>query len=107
MSASETDLLPEPDECPFCGAPSHAALLAEVEIWRHFPAPDLERVIVAGVQPKSGGTVAYWWIHEDMTDEKGVPIDHPTAIRWCYLPDRPSENPEEAARAALEQSHDR
>jgi len=32
MSSSETGVLPEPDGCPFCGAPSHAALLAEVEV---------------------------------------------------------------------------
>lgn len=67
--------------------------------WRELPAPTLERVFVAGIQPRSGSTIAYWWVHEDVTDEKGMPDEHKDALLWCALPDRPAEDPETVLRA--------
>lgn len=61
--------------------------------WHDMPAPPLERIIVAGVQPRSGNVRAYWWIYEDVADEKGVPIDHPNAVKWMRLPAPPTEDP--------------
>ncbi len=61
--------------------------------WKKFPAPDLERIFVAGWQKASGNTVAYWWLYEDMSDENGRPIDHPDALRWTELPECPAEPP--------------
>jgi hypothetical protein len=58
------------------------------------PPPDLERVFVAGWQKPSGRTAGYWWVHEDMTNERGRPIDHPDALKWQFLPARPSTPPE-------------
>jgi hypothetical protein len=54
--------------------------------WMPLPAPDLERVIVAGWQ-KSKTTTAggWWWYYEDFTDEKGVPTEHPDALLWVRL----------------------
>lgn len=64
--------------------------------WKTFPAPDLERVIVAGWQPHFGRVDGYWWFHEDHTDEGGMPMKHPGATLWVRLsevlpplPDRP------------------
>lgn len=55
-------------------------------------APPLERVFVAGIQPASmTGCAAYWWYCEDVTDNAGVPMDHPDAIRWRPLPPPPKE----------------
>ncbi len=52
-------------------------------------APDLERVFVAGWQKPRGTVAAYWWLHEDHTDERGVPTEHPDALKWCPLPPPP------------------
>lgn len=53
--------------------------------WKTFPAPDLERVIVAGYQPRRGNVAGYWWYHEDCTDGEGMPIDTPHATHWCPI----------------------
>lgn len=47
-------------------------------------APDLERIWVAGVQPRSGGCIAYWWWHEDAADN-GVAIESPNATHWARI----------------------
>ena len=57
-------------------------------------APDLERVIVAGWQPRRGSTAGYWWYHEDATDDKGIPIDHPEATLFVRLFDLLPDFPE-------------
>jgi hypothetical protein len=44
-------------------------------------APDLERVFVAGWQPRSGTVAGYWWWHEDVTSD-GVALDHEHATHW-------------------------
>lgn len=53
-------------------------------------APTLDRVFVAGWQPRHGNTEGYWWLYEDMTDENGKPIDHPNATMWRKLPAPPA-----------------
>lgn len=53
--------------------------------WKPLPGPDLERVLVAGWQPRNGSTVGYWWYHEDCTDDVGRPIDTPHATHWCHI----------------------
>ena len=58
--------------------------------WRDFPAPTLERVIVSGWQKQSRTCAGYWWVHEDVTDGSGRPLDHPTAKLWRPMPDRPN-----------------
>ena len=61
--------------------------------WRDMPAPTLSRIMVAGIQPRRGNVQSYWWIHEDMSDENGVPIDKPQALKWMSLPNTPTEEP--------------
>ena len=56
-------------------------------------APTLDRVLVAGWQKPSGGVAGYWWYYEDMTDERGVPMDNPSALRWQPWPAPPVEPP--------------
>ncbi len=61
--------------------------LAELHEWQPIEtAPDLERIWVAGVQPRarSGGCVAYWWWHEDAVHE-GKAIEHPNATHWVRI----------------------
>ncbi len=53
-----------------------------------------DRVFVAGWQKPSRSTSGYWWMHEDCTDEHGVPMDHPEALLWRPIPDRPKRSPE-------------
>lgn len=72
------------------------ALDAETEGWRTDTMPTLERVMVAGWQPRSGTTRGYWWYGEDATDEKGMPIDHPNATLWIRLTDLLPAFPPEA-----------
>ncbi|MCW2276330.1 hypothetical protein M2321_003935 [Rhodoblastus acidophilus] len=71
--------------------------------WRQFPAPTLERVFASGWQKPSGNTVGYWWVHEDTTDERGVPMDKPSALLWQPIPERPPFKDPDAMRAALAQ----
>jgi hypothetical protein len=47
-------------------------------------APDLDRVFVAGWQPRHGNTAGYWWWHEDLI-VGGVPAEHPNATLWCEI----------------------
>lgn len=63
------------------------------ETWNDLPGPDLDRVFVAGWQPPHGNVRGYWWFYEDMTDEHGVPMEHPNALKWCALPSPPSDPP--------------
>jgi len=56
-------------------------------------APPLERIFAAGWQPQSGRVAGYWWVHEDYTDEKGVPMEYPTALKWQHLPAAPKSPP--------------
>lgn len=70
--------------------PSSVILPVEREGWQDIStAPTLERVFVAGWQPRSGTVQGYWWFYEDATDENGRPIDHPTAEKWMPLPPPP------------------
>lgn len=64
--------------------PYHPAALLPIDT-----APDLERVMVAGIQPR-GTCQAYWWWHEDCVSD-GKAIDHPEATHWfaIALPDFP------------------
>lgn len=55
---------------------------------------ELDRIMVAGWQPPSGTVRGYWWVHEDFTDERGVPIDRPTALKWMPIPPSPEGVPE-------------
>ena len=57
-------------------------------------APIFERVLVAGWQKKTPTVAGYWWWYEDMTDGKGVPIEHPTALLWMPEPELPTWKPE-------------
>jgi hypothetical protein len=68
--------------------------------WHKFPAQPLDRVFVAGVQPRSGSCIAYWWLQEDVTDEKGFPMERPDAIRWTAIPEPPTEDCIAAANEA-------
>lgn len=52
-------------------------------------APDFERVIVAGWQPKSGTVAGYWWMHEDDI-VAGRP---PSALLWHPFPNSPPAPP--------------
>ena len=61
-------------------------------------APDLERVLVAGIQPRNGGCIAYWWWHEDVAD-KGVAIETPHATHWAPII-LPAEFPHPAEQVA-------
>ena len=64
------------------------------EEWKHIStAPTLDRILVAGWQKPSGNVAGYWWYYEDMTDENGVPIDCPTALRWRPWSAAPTEAP--------------
>lgn len=56
-------------------------------------ARPLERVFVAGWQKPSGSVRGYWWVYEDFTDEKGVPSEHRTALKWQPLPKPPEGEP--------------
>lgn len=53
--------------------------------WRPLPGPTLERVMIAGWQARNGFTAGYWWYHEGVTDENGMPIDDPDARLWAPL----------------------
>lgn len=75
--------------------------LLQKQTWREFPAPSMERVFLAGVQPRSGRVQSYWWVQEGVTDENGCAWECPGAIRWLPLPDKPKEDCDDAARAAL------
>jgi hypothetical protein len=63
-------------------------------------APTLERVLVAGWQDRNGRTVGYWWYYEDVTDEAGIPEEHPNALLWRRLPAAPKDAPTAAMLAA-------
>jgi hypothetical protein len=56
-------------------------------------APTLDRVYVAGWQKQIGRCAAYWWHGEDTTDERGIPMEHPSALLWQPLPDPPKTLP--------------
>ncbi len=60
-------------------------------------APELDRIWVAGWQPRNQTTRGYWWWHEDCCYE-GKAIEHPEATLWCriVLPDLPP-SPEKTA----------
>lgn len=61
-------------------------------------APELERVWVAGIQPRSrNGTKAYWWWHED-TVYNGVAVECPHATHWAKII-LPAEFPHAPERA--------
>ena len=47
-------------------------------------APELERVWVAGVQPRSGRCIAYWWWEEDCVSD-GKAIEKPYATHWARI----------------------
>lgn len=47
-------------------------------------APELERVRVAGWQPRSGTCQGYWWHHEDVICD-GKAVDHPEATLWMPI----------------------
>jgi len=65
---------------------------AEAAAWEAIEsAPSLERVIVSGIQPRSGTVAAYRWYHEDMTDEHGVPMNYPKADLFRLIPQPPKE----------------
>ena len=54
-------------------------------IWQPIAtAPNLERILVAGIHPRHGNTIAYWWWHEDVADN-GVAIDTPYATHWAPI----------------------
>jgi hypothetical protein len=53
--------------------------------------PSLDRVLVAGWQPRSGTTQGYWWKYEDYTDESGKPMEHPNATMWMAWPASPAQ----------------
>lgn len=53
-------------------------------------APKLKRLLVAGWQPELRKCAGYWWYYEDMTDENGVPMNHPTALQWMPWPAPPA-----------------
>ena len=57
-------------------------------------APPLDRILVCGWQPQRRGVQGYWWYYEDQTDENGVPMDHPYALRWMPWPAAPINPPE-------------
>lgn len=57
-------------------------------------APEAERVIVAGFQPKFRATRGYWWWHED-TVWDGKAVDHPNATHWCPISLPPFPEPPE------------
>jgi hypothetical protein len=66
--------------------------------WRPIAtAVPLDRIIVAGWQEQRGKVAAYWWLHEDFTDDKGVPMDHPDALLWQPFPERPTSPPTQLA----------
>ena len=62
-------------------------------------ARSLDRVIVAGWQPRSGSVAGYWWYHEDVTDEDGKPIEYTDALLWHPFPEVPREPPATLSRA--------
>lgn len=47
-------------------------------------APDLERIMVAGWQPRQGTVRGYWFWHEGVADG-GVAIDDPNVTHWCRI----------------------
>ena len=47
-------------------------------------APDLERVMVAGIQPRTATCRAYWWYEEDVVSD-GKGIEKPHATHWAPL----------------------
>lgn len=60
-------------------------------------APDFERVLVCGWQPRSRSVRGYWWWHEDVC-EHGRSIQHPNATHWAPIikpdfPTPPETNP--------------
>lgn len=65
---------------------------AEAQGWRTDmdAMPPLDRVIVAGWQPRSGTIAGYWWTHEDHTDALGVPMEHTNAKMWRKWPAPPA-----------------
>lgn len=71
---------------------ARAAITAyQAEAWQDIStAPTLERVFVAGWQPRHGNVAGYWWFYEDTTDENGRPMGHPTATKWQPLPNPPA-----------------
>ncbi|HAH10952.1 MAG TPA: hypothetical protein DCL48_12725, partial [Alphaproteobacteria bacterium] len=81
---------------------SHASeLLALVEAdgWRTIDqCPPHSRIIASGWQKPSRTVKGYWWVHEDVADEKGRPIDRPHAMYFRLLPERPDFPPPEPAQ---------
>lgn len=72
--------------------PSEIKDPAERHVWRDIStAPALERVFVAGWQPPSGTMRGYWWTSEDVTDEHGVPMAHPSVLKWQPIPLAPQD----------------
>lgn len=60
--------------------------------WRGIgEAESYQRMIVCGWAPRQRNVAGYWWMHEDVADEFGVPIDHPTATLFQPLPTPPAE----------------
>lgn len=58
--------------------------------WRPIEeASSLDRIFVSGWQKRSGSVAGYWWVHEDVTDENGKPMDHPDATYFQPLPTPP------------------
>jgi len=65
---------------------------AEKAAWRPISeAGSLDRVFVSGIQKASGHCISYRWYHEDITDENGVPMDHPDADMFRPIPKGPSD----------------
>lgn len=66
--------------------------------WREIAsAPDLERVFVAGWQPRHGNMGGYWWWHEDVVVD-GAATEHPDATLWYPIALPPLPTPPVEAR---------
>ena len=88
-------------ECPKCGAEiaddesqdaADTHWNTRADGWQDIAdAPELERVRVAGWQPRSSTCQGYWWHHEDVIFD-GKAVDHPEAILWMpiYVPTFPT-----------------
>lgn len=57
-------------------------------------APEGERIMVAGWQPKRGNTRGYWWYHEDVA-WGGAGTEHPEAELWAPLVIPPLPTPKD------------
>lgn len=66
------------------------AAIAEAFKWMPIEDADtLDRVLVAGWQPATRTVQGYWWVHEDVTDDTGNPMEHTDALKFMPLPPPP------------------